>query len=195
MNRGFVSGQVARVAKGISPHVTMHFRTSRNSTSRTLQSSGMKTMHLTEFSRNTNPSPRSACTWLDAPSWAKDSQSVRFLPTFHLLRIEITWSQGKNCGKGPNFVTNKLVTLARFIWIWFWHLKRVIIPIPTDWLGELNEGWGTPGWLSGWASAFGPGPDPRIPNQVPHRTPCREPASPLPGSSASLTLCVSWINK
>ena len=41
---------------------------------------------------------------------------------------------------------------------------------------------------------FGPGCDPGIWDRVPHWAPCREPASPLACVSASLPLCLSWIN-
>ena len=46
---------------------------------------------------------------------------------------------------------------------------------------------------SACVSAFGSGCDPRDPFL--HWVPCREPASPSACISASLSLCLSWINK
>ena len=54
---------------------------------------------------------------------------------------------------------------------------------------------GTPGLLSGWVAAFGSGHDPRVQDRVLHWAPCREPTSPTVYVSASLSLCLSGINK
>ena len=55
---------------------------------------------------------------------------------------------------------------------------------------------GIPGWRSGLAPAFGPGQDPEDPGSNPTLgSRCMEPASPSSCVYASLSLCLSWINK
>ena len=54
---------------------------------------------------------------------------------------------------------------------------------------------GRPGWLSNCASAFDSGSDPGVWDRVPHQAPCKESASPSDCVSASLSVCLSWINK
>ena len=55
---------------------------------------------------------------------------------------------------------------------------------------------GIPGWCSGLAPAFGPGRDPGDPGPNPTSgSRCMEPASPSAYVSASLSLCVTIINK
>ena len=55
---------------------------------------------------------------------------------------------------------------------------------------------GIPGWRSGLAPAFGPGRDPGDPGSNPTSgSQCMEPASHSACVSASLSLCVTIINK
>ena len=55
---------------------------------------------------------------------------------------------------------------------------------------------GIPGWRSGLAPAFGPGHDPGDPGSNPTSgSLCMEPAFPSAYVSASLSLCVTIINK
>ena len=62
------------------------------------------------------------------------------------------------------------------------------------WPQDLWDHWDT-WWLSGWASLLGSGRDAGIWDPVLHQVPCGEPASPSAYVSASLSLCLSWINK
>ena len=52
-----------------------------------------------------------------------------------------------------------------------------------------------PEWLSGWASAFSSGCDPGVLGSSPTSGSPQEPASPPACVSATLSLCLSWINK
>ena len=81
--------------------------------------------------------------------------------------------------------TEHRVSLKWIPWPWDHDLSR----------NQESDTQGTPGWLSSWASAFGSVPDPLIWDQVPHWAPCGESAFPSAYVSASLSLCLSWINK
>ena len=50
-------------------------------------------------------------------------------------------------------------------------------------------------WVAQPLSAFSSERDPGSGDRVPHWAPCREPASPSAYVSASLSVCLSWINK
>ena len=100
---------------------------------------------------------------------------------FTMFQIFVTFNPSYIVlGPRPNFTSNFLSGIS------LWSLPEAFNLVFL----------GIPGWRSGLVPAFGPGHDPGDPGSNPTSgSLCMEPASPSAYVSASLSLCVTIINK
>ena len=107
----------------------------------------------------------------------------RILPQFFPLTVMKLWTckTGVQIQVGPSPETKFLSSTTHFLSLFCWFFKIMHLEIP--------------GWLSGLAPPSAHGVILESWGWVPHQAPCMEPASPSACVSASLCVCLSWINK